>query len=185
MASVFKTRHGGRPIDANELFDAFRKQVREHKKLDTNTFQALIVFCKSKGIHRFLQKELTIKEATLLGRALMKTRRLDVDSLIAEIHSDRNPRSAILLTCLLLKKSKIQKAGLVAEFLEQTLKDNVRLCYLNLMLVLYRNYREFFNEFLELFCRNNSHPICVEIREDMDTKSRIFGSTNEKTGILE
>lgn len=185
MASAFKTRHGGRPIDANELFDAFRKQVRENKKLDPNTFKALIVFCKSKGIYGFLQRELTIKEATMLGRALMKARRLDVDSLISEIHADRNPRSAILLTCLLLKKSKIQNAGLVAEFLASTLKEDVRLCYLNLMLVLYRNYREFFSEFLELFCRSNSHPICIEIREDMDAKNGVCGGANEKVDILE
>lgn len=185
MVSAFKIRHGGRPIDANELFDAFRKQVRENKKLDPNTFQALVVFCKSKGIYSFLQRELTIKEATMLGRALMKAKRLDVDSLIAEIHEDRSPRNAILLTCLLLKKSKIQNAGLVAEFLASTLKDNVRLCYLNLMLVLYRNYREFFSDVLERFCRNNSHPICVEIREDMDAKKGVCGGASEKVDILE
>eukprot|EP00866_Antonospora_locustae_P000880 jgi/Antlo1/880/439 len=179
MVSAFKIRHGGRPIDANELFDAFREQVRKNKKLDSNTFQALVVFCKSKGIYGFLHRELTVKEATLLGRALMKARRLDVDSFISEIHENRNPRSAILLTCLLLKKSKIQKAGLVAEFLTNILKDDARLCYLNLMLVLYRNYREFFNKCLENFCRSNSHPICIEICEDIDAKSGVFGGASE------
>lgn len=153
--------------DAKAFLAEIRDQLRRNKKLDADTFNALSRLCKSKDIHDIISENLNTKEVTVLGHAIMRAKKLDVDSFIRKLTSDHSTKNATLLTYLLLKRSKIKNTNLVVEFLKPVLGPNVRLCYLNLLLVIYRNYQTNFDKTLQSFCLQNSHPICAEIGEHL------------------
>lgn len=153
--------------DPSTFLERIREQLCKKKRLDTETFCILCRFCKSKHIYSIIESSLSMKEVTLLGHAMRKAKRLDVDSFLPILTREHSTKNATLLTCMLLKRSKIKNTRAIVDFLKPMLSSETRLCYLQLLLVIYRNYRAYFDESLKAFCMQSNHPICVEIKEKL------------------
>lgn len=144
-------------------FESFRHSIKRNNKLDAASFQELTKLCKTDKIADYLKQSMTNKEMGVLGRAIMKSKRLNVSSLLPLVMT-RNSQNTFLLTCILLKRSRIEDLSEVISYIKDVIsEDSPKLCCFNILLVLFRNYPLYFDEELKKFCEENDHPICREI----------------------
>ncbi|RVD92363.1 hypothetical protein TUBRATIS_11280 [Tubulinosema ratisbonensis] len=147
--------------DLDSFIQTFRNEIKRKKKLSPINFDKLILLTKSPLIQKFITLDLTMKEANVLGRAFMKAKNLKIEELIG-LFLKPTKQNALILTCLLCKKCKVNDLRILNDFLIPNMRSK-SLAYLNLALVFVRNYKQFVSdEFIEEIKQVN-HPVCDEI----------------------
>jgi hypothetical protein len=151
--------------EKDELICKFKKEIKERKKLTRESFDALKKLVKENKLLEFIQAigVLNMKESIVVGRAIMQTKVPDINSLVYFFIDRKSESSVVILTCLMCKKCRFDTSAVIG-FIQPFIKEEkCSLACLRFLLVLYRNYKECFDEELMEFCRKNNHPVCVEI----------------------
>lgn len=145
----------------------FHTEVKHKKNLTPPSFKRLKTVLLT-DYRTFLTFTPTKNESIVIGRALMKTKILDKQSLVDFIASKNDTSSIIILYSYLCTKAKVDLTSVIA-LLKRFLNTNVCvLDVLKLLLVVFRNYGEWFDVEMMQFCRGYEHGICKEIVREYD-----------------
>lgn len=154
----------------NQFTIDFHNQVKKTKKVDSVTFLRIKKMINTKEFDEFVaNNSFTKYESVVIGRALMKSKIKDKQKIINMFVQNEN---VVVLQCLLCTKIKVDVTSVVC--LVKTKLKNKNCELLRLLLVLWRNYKEFVDKELLEFCKNDKHGICVEIYDEyVKSKNKI------------
>lgn len=149
--------------DKNE-FGAVRDKIKAKRVLGRADFQKLVELLGRQPVEILSIQDLTVGECQLLGKALMATKLQNIDEVISCVIHKQPGRAALLLRCLLNKGCKIDMFPL-QEYLERMIAGETRLCHLQLLQTISKNYPSLIDRSVIRFCSRKNHPICKMILE--------------------
>ncbi|KAF7684305.1 hypothetical protein TCON_0512 [Astathelohania contejeani] len=153
-------------LNLNKYITKFRSIIRSKKKLDSHNFTILKKYVAGPIFQELIEKlgKLNNTECIVIGRAIMKTKLINSEQMILYLLQKGGNIAIILITCILIKKVKINCKQEIIDFIKSWINsDKIELMHLQLILILHRNYNGLEDEEILEFCRKSKHPICKEI----------------------
>ncbi|KAM0687904.1 hypothetical protein COBT_000850 [Conglomerata obtusa] len=143
----------------SEFTTHFNNAVKKHHKLDPKSFSKLRKMINTPAFIYFIETlQPTKTGSVVIGRALMKSKINDKQGIIDLFTRKKN---LVVLQCLLVTNMKVDLTGVV--MLIKELLSEVNCEVLRLLLLVWRNYRSFFDIELINYCLGSKHGICMEI----------------------
>lgn len=163
ILEIYKSLKDKAISKTDSFIQKFKTEHSKKKKLSHKTFFELKRIC-NENFKEFITKiELSKNEAIIIGRALMQTK-LKNKQVIIDSLSEYGHSNIIILTHFLTTKCKVDLTSLVS-IIENNFNESVD--FLKLILIVFRNYRNYFTDKMKDFVLQSAHPICLEIKNNL------------------
>lgn len=154
------------PINS-PFHSTFHSEIKHKKNLSPKNFKLLKTILVS-DYSSFLTFTPTKNESIVLGRAFMKIKIKDKQQLVDFLVMKGDIGSVIILYSYLCTKVKVNLYGVIILMKKFLSVEKPVLDVLKLLLIVFRNYKEWVDDELISYCRGSDHGVCKEIVREYD-----------------